>query len=131
MTERKEFNGGRWQTEINVRDFIQNNYTLYTGDESFLSSPTMRTRKVWVKCVELLQKEMANGGVLDVETEKISGICNFEPGYIDKHNEVIVGLQTDKPLKRIVNLYGGTRMAEASLNAYGYTLSPEIKKHFN
>ncbi len=131
MTERREFIGGKWQTEINVRDFIQKNYTLYTGDESFLAPPTMSTRKVWVKCMELLQREIKNGGVLDVDTTTFSGICSFNPGYIDKNNEVIVGLQTDKPLKRMVNPYGGMRMAEASLSAYGYTLPEDMKKHFN
>ena len=128
--ERKAFNGGRWEREIDVRNFIQKNYTLYEGDASFLSGPTEKTRKVWNKCVELLSEELKKGGVLDVETKRISGICSFEPGYIDKDNEVIVGLQTDAPLKRIVNLYGGMRMAEQSLEAYGYSLDPEIKAHF-
>lgn len=128
--ERKAFNGGRWEREIDVRNFIQKNYTLYEGDASFLSGPTEKTKKVWNKCVELLSEELKKGGVLDVETKRISGICSFEPGYIDKDNEVIVGLQTDAPLKRIVNLYGGTRMAEQSLEAYGYSLDPEIKAHF-
>ena len=131
MKERKEFVGGRWQKEIDVRNFIQKNYTLYEGDESFLAGPTERTQKVWDKCVELLAEELKRGGVLDVETKKLSGICNFEPGYIDRDNEVIVGLQTDAPLKRMVNLYGGTRMAESSLQQYGYELDPDIKSHFN
>ncbi|MBO5687389.1 MAG: hypothetical protein J6R84_04145, partial [Alistipes sp.] len=84
---------------------------------------------VWAKCLDLLNEELKKG-VLDVETKKVSGICNFAPGYIDKENEVIVGLQTDAPLKRIVNLYGGTRMAEQSLKEYGYELDPTIKEHF-
>jgi len=130
MKERKEFVGGRWQKEIDVRNFIQKNYTLYEGDESFLEGPTAKTQKVWDRCVELLAEELKRGGVLDVETKKLSGICNFEPGYIDKDNEVIVGLQTDAPLKRMVNLYGGTRMAESSLKQYGYELDPDIKSHF-
>lgn len=130
MAERKPFNGGRWQEKIDVRDFIQRNYTLYEGDSAFLAGPTEKTKKVWDRCVALLQEELANGGVLDVETDKISGICNFEPGYIDQKNEVIVGLQTDKPLKRMVNPYGGMRMAEASLKAYGYTLREDVKKCF-
>jgi len=129
--ERKPFFGGKWETEINVRDFIQKNYTLYEGDSSFLVGPTEKTKKVWNRCTELLKEEMKRGGVLDVETERISGICNFEPGYIDKENEVIVGLQTDAPLKRMVNLYGGTRMAEKSLEEYGYHLNPTIKAHFS
>ncbi len=129
--ERKQFNGGRWEKEIDVRNFIQKNYTLYTGDSSFLEGATEKTTAVWSKCVALLKEEIAKGGVLDVETNRISGICNFEPGYIDKENETIVGLQTDAPLKRIVNLYGGTRMAEQSLEAYGYTLDPTIKDYFS
>ena len=129
--ERKAFNGGKWETEIDVRDFIQRNYTLYEGDASFLKGPTEKTQKVWGRCEELLAEELRRGGVLDVETEKISGICNFAPGYIDRENEVIVGLQTDAPLKRMVNLYGGMRMAEQSLEAYGYKLNPEIEAHFS
>ena len=127
--ERREFNGGKWQRIIDVRDFIQKNYTLYEGDASFLAGPTEKTQKVWNRCLELLAEELKKG-VLDVETSKVSGICNFEPGYIDKDNEVIVGLQTDAPLKRIVNLYGGTRMAEQSLKEYGYELDPTVKAHF-
>ena len=128
--ERREFNGGRWEIHIDVRDFIQRNYTLYEGDGSFLCGPTEKTQAVWTRCVELLNEELRRGGVLDVATDRISGICNFEPGYIDRENEVIVGLQTDAPLRRIVNLYGGMRMAEQSLEAYGYTLDPTIKEHF-
>ena len=128
--ERKEFVSGKWQEFIDVRDFIQKNYTLYEGDSSFLSGISEKTEKVWNKCLELLELEQKKGGVLDVETSKVSGICNFAPGYIDRENEVIVGLQTDAPLKRIVNLYGGTRMAEQSLEQYGYELDPKIKEHF-
>ena len=127
--ERKEFVSGKWQEVIDVRDFIQKNYTLYEGDSSFLAGISEKTEKVWNKCLELLAKEQKLG-ILDVETTKVSGICNFAPGYIDKENEVIVGLQTDAPLKRIVNLYGGTRMAEQSLAEYGYELDPKIKEHF-
>ncbi len=127
--ERKEFVSGKWQEVIDVRDFIQKNYTLYEGDSSFLAGISEKTEKVWNKCLELLAKEQ-KCGVLDVETTKVSGICNFAPGYIDRENEVIVGLQTDAPLKRIVNLYGGTRMAEQSLEKYGYELDPKIKEHF-
>ena len=124
------FQAGDWQSEINVRNFIQKNYTLYAGDASFLTGPTEKTNKVWAKCTGLLAEELKKGGVLDVETHKISGILSFAPGYIDQENEVIVGLQTDAPLKRMVNLYGGVRMAEQSLTEYGYTLDPEIKRHF-
>ena len=123
------FNAGNWQREIDVRSFIQKNYTLYTGDDSFLAPATNRTKAVWEKCEKLLLEEMKKG-ILGVETNIISGIDNFEAGYIDKDNEVIVGLQTDAPLKRIVNLYGGMRMATSSLEQYGYHLNPEIQKHF-
>ncbi len=129
----KEWNGfktGKWSKEINVRDFIQKNYTLYDGDDSFLTGPTKKTKKVWGKCEELLLEEMKKG-ILDVETNIISGITNFAPGYIDKENEVIVGLQTDAPLKRMVNLYGGKRMAKSSLEQYGYKLNEEIDRHFD
>ncbi len=131
MTERKAFKGGRWEREIDVRDFIQRNYTEYQGDSSFLVPPTEKTKKVWDVCVKLLAEELKKGGVLDVETNKISGICNFAPGYIDKENEVIVGLQTDAPLKRMINPYGGMRMAEKSLKEYGYEMDETIHAHFS
>lgn len=124
------FRAGNWQREIDVRSFIQKNYTLYEGGDGFLAGPTVRTRAVWEKCEALLLEELKKG-VLDVETDIISGIDNFAPGYIDKENEVIVGLQTDAPLKRIVNLYGGLRMAKSSLEQYGYALNPEIDRHFS
>ena len=124
------FRGGEWQRAIDVRSFIQKNYTLYEGDDSFLVPPTDRTRRVWEKCEKLILEEMKKG-ILDVDTDRISGIDNFEPGYIDKENEVIVGLQTDAPLKRIVNLYGGMRMAKSSLEQYGYQLDPTIERHFS
>ena len=124
------FRAGNWQREIDVRNFIQKNYTLYEGGDGFLAGPTARTMAVWEKCETLLLEELKKG-VLDVETDIISGIDNFAPGYIDKENEVIVGLQTDAPLKRIVNLYGGLRMAKSSLEQYGYALNPEIDRHFS
>ena len=124
-----KFKGEKWKNEINVEDFILNNYKEYLGNESFLEGITDRTKKVLDK-VTTLTKEELKKGVLDVETKIISGIDNFAPGYIDKDNEVIVGLQTDKPLKRIVNLYGGIRMAHTSLEAYGYKLDETIDKHF-
>ena len=124
-----KFKGEIWKNEINVEDFILNNYKEYLGDESFLEEITDKTKKVLDK-VTALTKEELKKGVLDVETKIISGIDNFDPGYIDKDNEVIVGLQTDKPLKRIVNLYGGIRMAHSSLEAYGYKLDETIDKHF-
>ena len=125
----KGFKGGKWKNEIDVADFILENYKEYKGDDSFLCGISPKTKKVWEKCEKLLAKE-AKVGMLDVETKAISGINSFKPGYIDKKNEVIVGLQTDKPLKRIVNLYGGTRMAEKALAAYHRELEPTIKKHF-
>ncbi len=130
MKERKDFRGGIWQEKIDVRNFIQENYTLYEGDGSFLAPPTARTKAVWSRCEQLLREERKKGGVLDVDVDRVSGITNFAPGYIDKENEVIVGLQTDAPLKRMVNLYGGMRMAEQSLEAYGYKLNPAIEAHF-
>ena len=126
----KGFHEGNWQWEIDVRSFIRENYTAYDGDDSFLAGPTARTKAVWKRCEELLREELKKG-VLDVETHVISGIDNFEPGYIDRENEVIVGLQTDAPLKRIVNLYGGMRMAQSALAEYGYTLDEEIKQKFS
>ena len=124
-----KFKGEIWKNEINVEDFILNNYKEYLGDESFLETITDKTKKVLDKVTDLTKEELKKG-VLDVETKIISGIDNFDPGYIDKDNEVIVGLQTDKPLKRIVNLYGGIRMAHSSLEAYGYKLDETIDKHF-
>lgn len=121
---------GAWESAVDVRDFIQKNVTPYEGDASFLAGASEKTQAVWRKCTALLAEELKKGGVLDVETHRISGICNFAPGYIDRDNEVIVGLQTDAPLKRMVNLYGGMRMAEQSLEEYGYTLDPEITRHF-
>ena len=129
-TEWAGFRPGDWQRAIDVRGFIQKNYTPYEGDASFLAGPTGRTQAVWEKCEALLLEELKKG-VLDVETGIVSGIDNFAPGYIDRENEVIVGLQTDAPLKRIVNLYGGTRMAKSALEQYGYTLDPEIDAHFS
>src|SRR3712207_9461371 len=96
----ENFKGQLWKDEINVRDFIQKNYTLYEGDDTFLSKPTEKTTKVWHKAHSLIIEEIKKG-VIDIETNEVSGINNFSPGYIDKDNEVILGLQTDAPLKRI------------------------------
>ena len=115
---------------INVKEFILNNYTEYTGDETFLCGPTNRTRALWEKCQNILKQEKENGGVLDIDTTTFSGINNFTPGYIDESNELIIGLQTDSPLKRIINPYGGMRMVEASLNAYNYQLPEDMKNYF-
>lgn len=124
------FQTGNWTKEIDVRNFIQKNYTLYEGDDSFLEGVTDKTQKVWDKCHALILEEMKKG-ILDVETNIVSGIDNFAPGYIDQENEVIVGLQTDAPLKRIVNLYGGMKMAKSALEQYGYQLNPQLEKDFH
>ena len=124
------FKSGEWRHLVNVRNFIQKNYTPYEGDDSFLEGTTERTDRVWEKCRALIVEEVKKG-IIDVETDIVSGIDNFAPGYIDRENEVIVGLQTDAPLKRIVNLYGGMRMAKSALEQYGYTLNPEIEKNFS
>lgn len=124
------FAGGKWQTEINVRDFIQRNYTPYYGDASFLAEPTEGTKKLWQKCCDLFQKERENGGVLDMDTEIVSTITSHSAGYIDKSLEKIVGLQTDKPLKRALQPFGGIRMAETSCKSYGYEVDPHISEIF-
>lgn len=128
-----EWNGfadGSWKEKVNVRDFIQKNYMPYTGDESFLSDATQRTKKLWDICRGLLAKETECGGVLAVDTEKVSNIASYAPGYIEKKLEVIVGLQTEKPLVRGVNPFGGIRMAKQACEAYGYTLNKEIEETF-
>ena len=114
--------------KINVKQFIYDNYTEYLGDDSFLAPISEKTKKVWNKCQALLKQEKENGGVLDIDISTLSGINNFNPGYIDKNNEVIVGLQTDAPLKRILNPYGGIRMMEKCLAAYNYELPKETKE---
>ncbi len=126
----KNFKKGTWNEEINVEEFIKLNYSEYEEDESFLASPTDKTKKVWSKCEDLLKEELKKH-VLDIDVDHVSGINNYDAGYIDKDNEVIVGLQTDAPLKRIVNPYGGIRMVYQELEAYGYKLNPEIDKYFN
>ena len=124
------FKEGLWQKEINVENFIKENYEEYLGDESFLKPISSKTKKIWDKCNNLLLEELKKG-VIDIDTKNMSGIDNFEPGYIDKKNEVIVGLQTDEPLKRIVNPYGGIRMVYNELDAYGYKLDENVDKYFN
>lgn len=123
------FKTGEWAEGINVRDFIQKNYKVYEGDKNFLVGPTEKTKKVWEKASKLIVEEIKKG-IIDVETNAVSGINNFEPGYLDRENEVIVGFQTDAPLKRIVNPFGGMRMVEQSLEAYGYKLNEDIEKYF-
>ena len=129
----KNWNGfieGAWQDEINVRDFIQANYVPYTGDSSFLAGPTARTTALMDKVQALFKKERQAGGVLDVDVETIITSTSFAPGYIDKDSEIIVGMQTDSPLKRGVNPFGGMRMARQAAAAYGYTLSDNIENQF-
>lgn len=130
MKEWNNFKGEIWKKEINVNDFIKNNYTEYKNNEDFLVGTTKKTDKVWNKCLNLLKEEL-DKHVLDIDVNHMSGINSFKPGYIDKENEVIVGLQTDAPLKRIVNPYGGIRMVYQELDAYGYKLNPSVDKYFN
>ena len=127
------FEGRLWKEEINVRDFIQKNYAPYDGDESFLEGPTDATNKLWDAVQKLQKEERANGGVLDMDTDIVSSLTSHEAGYIDpelKSLEKIVGLQTDKPLKRAFMPYGGIQMAEKALTEYGYTPNPELHKIF-
>ena len=128
--EWRNFKDGLWTQEINVSDFIKQNYKAYEGDESFLEGTTPKTDKVWSTCSNLLKEELKKK-VLDIDVDHMSGINAFEPGYICSEDDVIVGLQTDKPLKRIVNPYGGIRMVYQELEAYGYKLNPEVDKYFN
>ena len=128
--EWKGFKEGVWTKEINVSDFIKTNYKGYDGDESFLEGTTKKTDRVWRKCSDLLKEELKKH-VLDIDVDHMSGINAFKPGYISKDDDVIVGLQTDAPLKRIVNPYGGIRMVYQELDAYGYKLNPEVDKYFN
>lgn len=115
MTEWNSFLGGIWEKEINVRDFIQKNYTPYDQDETFLAGPTQNTKDLWEQVLALTEQERAKGGVLDMDTKIISTITSHGPGYLDKEKETIVGFQTDKPFKRSLQPYGGIRMAMKSL----------------
>ena len=127
------FKGRLWRDDINVRDFIQNNYTPYEGDESFLEGPTEATNKLWGRLQELQREERAKGGVLDMETEVVSGLTAYGPGYIDeemKELETVVGLQTDKPLKRAFMPFGGIKMAEQACTTYGYQPSEKLHEIF-
>ena len=124
------FIGGNWEKDIDVDDFIRKNYTLYTGDDAFLAPISENTKKVWARCEELLAEERRLG-VLDIDIDNISGINNFQPGYILKEAESIVGLQADAPLKRILNPYGGIKLAESILKVYGREMKPEFNRIFN
>lgn len=124
------FVSGKWEQEINVRDFIQKNYTPYYGNADFLAEPTEATNKLWERCCFLLQKEREEGGVLDMDTKIVSTITSHNAGYINKELETIVGLQTDKPLKRSMQPFGGIRMAETACRSYGYEVDHEISEIF-
>ena len=124
------FTTGAWQSRIDVRDFIQKNYTPYGGDEAFLAPATPRTQALMHKLQGLMKLEQEFGGVLDVDTQTVSSLLNYKPGYLDKDNELIVGLQTDRPLKRGVNPFGGIRMAREACRAYGYELSGQVEQEF-
>ena len=124
------FKKGNWSENIDTRDFIQLNYTPYEGDESFLAEPTERTKNLWKKAEDLILEEVRTK-TIKVDTTRVSGINNFPAGYLDKENELIVGFQTDEPMKRIVNPYGGYRMVTNSLDAYGLKMDPTIEKYFN
>ncbi|MBP3330839.1 MAG: formate C-acetyltransferase [Clostridia bacterium] len=126
----KGFKEGKWQNEINVRDFIQANYTPYEGDSFFLAGPTKRTTELMTKLNTLLTIEKQYGGVLDIDTTTVSSLTSYKPGYLDKEKEIIVGLQTNRPLKRGVNPFGGIRMARQACEAYGYKLSDKIEDEF-
>ena len=124
------FKGSKWQDEVDVRDFIQNNYKPYDGDESFLEGPTESTNTLWEKLQKLQKEERAKGGVLDMETEAVSSLTAYGPGYLDKDLEKVVGLQTDKPLKRAFMPYGGIRMSEEACETYGYKPSEKLHEIF-
>ena len=127
------FKGRNWTHSVDVRSFIQDNYTPYEGDDSFLEGPTEATNKLWGRLQELQKEERAKGGVLDMETEVVSGLTAYGPGYIDesmKDLEQVVGLQTDKPLKRAFMPYGGIKMAEQACTTYGYEPNPKLHEIF-
>ncbi len=126
----RSFTAGEWQESVEVAGFIQLNYRPYEGDESFLSGPTARTEELLAQITELLARERAAGGVLDIATDEVTTVAAFEPGYIDAERELIVGLQTDKPLKRAVNPFGGMRMAKQACEAYGYRLGERVEEAF-
>ncbi|PLR98791.1 formate C-acetyltransferase [Bacillus sp. T33-2] len=130
MEQWKGFQAGTWQKEINVRDFILNNFAQYNGDDSFLEGATEATNALWKQVMDLTKQERDNGGVLDMDTKTVSTITSHGPGYLDKEKETIVGVQTDKPFKRSMQPFGGIRMAKASLESYGYELDKEVEKIF-
>ena len=127
----ENFKKGDWQSEIDVRSFIQANYTPYEGTSDFLAGPTDNTKKLWDEVLDLYKKEKENGGVLDIDTKTISTITAHDAGYIDKDLEKIVGLQTDKPLKRAIMPFGGIKIVEKSCVAYGKQVDPDVDRIFN
>ncbi|MFB6467127.1 formate C-acetyltransferase [Cytobacillus sp. Hz8] len=130
MEQWKGFINGPWQEEVNVRDFIQKNFTPYVGNDSFLEGPTEATNELWKQVLELSKKERENGGVLDADTEIVSTITSHGPGYLNKETEKVVGFQTDKPFKRSLQIFGGTRMAKQALAEYGFELDKEVERIF-
>ena len=130
-SEWTDFDNGKWDSEVNVRDFIQKNYTLYEGDDSFLAGPTQNTKDLWAQVLDLQKQERDAGGVLDMDTKIVSTIVSHGPGYLDKNKETIVGVQTDKPFKRSMQPYGGIRMAEKACSDNGYEVDPEISEFFS
>ncbi len=126
----ESFKDGNWKNEIDVRNFIQANYTPYEGDENFLAAPTERTKALMKKLNHLFELEQEFGGVLDIDTQTVSSLTNYQPGYLDKDREIIVGLQTDRPLKRGVNPFGGVHMTKQACEAYGYQLSQKVENEF-
>ena len=126
-----DFVAGKWDKEVNVRDFIQRNYHPYDGDESFLAKATQNTKDLWAQVLDLQKQEREAGGVLDMDTKVVSTITSHGPGYLDKNKETIVGFQTDKPFKRSLQPYGGIRMAEKACSDNGYEVDPEISEFFS
>ena len=131
LKEWESFQGGIWEKEINVRDFIQKNYVPYDGDDTFLQGPTQATQDLWQQVMDLTKQEREKGGVLDMDTKVISTITSHGPGYLDKAKETIVGFQTDKPFKRSLQPYGGIRMAMKACEDNGYKVDPEVVEFFH
>ena len=130
MKQWQGFNPGNWTETIDVRDFIQKNYSPYDGDEGFLTGATERTEQLLNQMEQLRKRELDKGGVLDIDTATVSSLLTFEPGYLSKDDEIIVGLQTDAPLKRAINPFGGIRMTRSACQAYGYELDDKVEEHF-
>ncbi|MFC2704041.1 MAG: pyruvate formate lyase family protein, partial [Abiotrophia defectiva] len=130
MEQWQGFKGKKWQEEIDVRDFIQQNYTLYEGDDSFLAGPTQATKDLWAQVMDLNKQEREAGGVLDTDTSVVSTITSHGPGYLDKDKEQVVGFQTDKPFKRGLQPFGGIRMSEKAAESYGFHIDPEVSHIF-